>query len=426
MTPTRKSAPVWQTDSPSAQARDTGATAAVPVPEPSALAIRYHRTSHAIWAGATALELLVPAALLFTGLSARIRSLARRIARGRWFPTVAIYGALYALIQAIAFLPLAWYAGFLRQHEYGLSTETAGQWIADWAKATAVSAVVTALVLWIPYLLLRKSPRRWWLWTGLAAAPVTVLAMIVAPIWIAPLFDEYGPMRDRALEARIHRLAARAGIPDSRIYEVRKSDETRRVNAYVTGFGRTKRIVLWDTLVDRLEPDEVVFVVAHEIGHFVLRHTLTVILGATLLATLSLYVVHRVSARLIARFHDRFGFDRLDDVASVPLLALVGGVVALAATPAALALSRWQEREADRFALEMTRDNRAAARAFVRLQNENLSVPRTGLLYRLWRGSHPDLADRIEFANRYHPWLDGEPLRYGDRFRSAEPPPRDR
>ena len=309
---------------------------------------------------------------------------------------------------------------------YGLSTDSAGQWIAGWAKATTVSAVVTALVLWIPYLLLRKSPRRWWLWTGLAAAPVTVLAMIVAPIWIAPLFDEYGPMRDRALEARIHRLAARAGIPDSRIYEVRKSDETRRVNAYVTGFGRTKRIVLWDTLVDRLEPDEVVFVVAHEIGHFVLRHTLTVILGATLLATLSLYVVHRVSARLIARFHDRFGFDRLDDVASVPLLALVGGVVALAVTPAALALSRWQEREADRFALEMTRDNRAAARAFVRLQNENLSVPRTGLLYRLWRGSHPDLADRIEFANRYHPWLDGEPLRYGDRFRSAEPPPRDR
>jgi Zn-dependent protease with chaperone function len=232
-------------------------------------------------------------------------------------------------------------------------------------------------------------------------------------------------MRDRALETRIHQLAARAGIPDSRIYEVRKSDETRQVNAYVTGFGGTKRIVLWDTLVDRLEPDEVVFVMGHEMGHFVLRHTLTVILGATLLATLSLYLVHRVAGRAMGRFRHRFGFVRLDDVASMPLLLLVGGVVMLATTPAALMLSRWQEREADRFGLEITRDNLAAARAFVRLHDENLAVPRTGLFYRLWRGSHPDLADRIEFSNRYRPWLGGQPPRYGDRFRPAEPQPAD-
>ena len=137
------------------------------------------------------------------------------------------------------------------------------------------------LLLWIPYRILRASPRRWWLWTGLLAAPFTVLAMIVVPVWIAPLFDRYGPMRDQALEQRIHALAARAGIADSRIYEVRKSDETRQVNAYVTGFGGTKRIVLWDTLVDRMGEDEVLFVMGHEMGHFVLRHTLTVILVAT-------------------------------------------------------------------------------------------------------------------------------------------------
>jgi STE24 endopeptidase len=407
---------MWHSDPAPTQAADTTATAVISVPEPSALAVRYHRSGHLVWAGATALELLVPAALLFTGLSARVRSLARRIARGRWFLTVSIYGAAYVLIQAIVFLPFAWYAGFVRQHAYGLSTEAAGQWLADWGKGTAITALIAALVLWIPYRLLRASPGRWWLWTGLLTAPLTVLGLIVAPVWIAPLFDEYGPMRDRALEARIHQLAARAGIPDSRIYEVRKSDETRRVNAYVTGFGRTKRIVLWDTLVDRLEPDEVLFVMGHEIGHYVLHHTLTVILGATLLATLSLFVVHRVAGRLIARLHQRFGFDRLDDVASLPLLMLVGSVVLLATTPAALAFSRWQEREADRFGLEMTRDNQAAARAFVRLQDENLAVPRTGLLYRLWRGSHPDLADRIEFSNRYRPWSRGDSLRYGDRL----------
>jgi STE24 endopeptidase len=405
-----------QADSLPTQNTETTATAEVAVPEPSALAVRYHRSGNVLWAGATVLDLLLPAALLFTGLSARVRRVAERLAGGRRFATIALYAVAYVLIQALVFLPLSWYAGYVRQHAYGLSTETAAAWLDDWAKALAISAVVAALLLWVPYWLLRIRPRRWWLWTGLLTAPLTVLAMIVVPVYIAPLFDDYGRMRDRALEQRIARLAARAGIPDSRIYEVRKSAETRQVNAYVTGFGGTKRIVLWDTLVDRLLPDEVEFVVGHEIGHFVLRHTLTIIVAATLLATLSLWVVHRVAGWLIARFRERFGFDRLDDVASMPLLALVGGVVILGSTPAALALSRWQEREADRFGLEITRDNNAAARAFVRLQMDNLAVPRTGLLFRLWRGSHPDLADRIEFANRYSPWLRGQPLRYGDRF----------
>lgn len=410
-----------QSDSLPAPIADTATTAEVAVPEPSALALSYHRSGNLLWAGATTLDLLLPAALLFTGLSARVRGIAARVVRGRRWATIALYGIAYVLIQAAVFLPLSWYAGFVRQHAYGLSTETAGAWLGDWAKAVAVSAVFVALLLWIPYKLLRASPRRWWLWTGLLTAPLTALAMIVIPLYVAPLFDEYGRMRDTRLEERIRRIATGAGIPDSRIYEVRKSDETRRVNAYVTGFGGTKRIVLWDTLVDRLGPDEVVFVVGHEIGHFVLRHTLTVIVAATLMATLSLWTVHRAAGWLIARFEGRFGFSRLEDVASLPLLALVGGLVTLAATPAALAVFRWQEREADRFGLEITRNNPAAARAFVRLQEDNLAVPRTGLIFRLWRGSHPDLADRIAFANRYRPWTLGQPLRYGDRFRAVEP-----
>ena len=405
---------------PLTQSSDT--TATVAVPEPSPLAVRYYQTSHLVWAGATVLELLVPAALLVTGFSARLRRVAGRIAHGRWFLTIALYGAAFVVLESLILLPFAWYVGFVRQHEYGLSTETLGQWLADGAKATAVGAAVVGLLLWIPYRILRASPRRWWLWTGLLSAPFTVLAMIVVPVWIAPLFDRYGPMRDQALEQRIHALAARAGIADSRIYEVRKSDETRQVNAYVTGFGGTKRIVLWDTLVDRMGEDEVLFVMGHEMGHFVLRHTLTAILVVTGLSLLSLYLVYRVAGWMLARFGRRFGFDRLDDVASLPLFQLVGGVVMLLASPAPLALSRWQEHEADRFGLEITQNSPAAARAFVRLHDENLAVPRTGFLFKLWRGSHPDLADRIDFANRYRPWARGERLRYGDRFRSPRAP----
>jgi Zn-dependent protease with chaperone function len=330
---------------------------------------------------------------------------------------VALYGVFYVLVMALLELPFGWYVGFARQHEYGLSVQTASQFLGDSAKAVAVGCVVAALTLWIPYLLIRKSPRRWWLWTGIATMPLATLALVIAPIWIEPLFDRFGSMRDRALEARIVALASRAGIEGGRVYEVAKSEDTRTVNAYVTGAGATKRIVLWDTLVDRLTPDEVLFVMGHEMGHYVLHHTALVILGATLLVTSSMYAVHRVAGAMLGRWSRRFGFERLDDPASLALLALVAGVVSLAVTPIVLATSRYMEHEADRFGLEITRDNRVAARTFVKLQQENLGVPRTGVLDHLWRDSHPDPADRIEFANRYRPWATGGTLRYGDRFR---------
>src|SRR5688500_15274069 len=131
-----------QADSLPTQNTETTTTAEVAVPEPSALAVRYHRSGNVLWAGATVLDLLLPAALLFTGLSARVRRVAERLAGGRRFATIALYAGAYVLIQALVFLPLSWYAGYVRQHAYGLSTETAAAWLDDWAKALAISAVV--------------------------------------------------------------------------------------------------------------------------------------------------------------------------------------------------------------------------------------------------------------------------------------------
>ncbi|HEU5305013.1 MAG TPA: M48 family metallopeptidase [Gemmatimonadales bacterium] len=393
-----------------------GAADTVVVPEPSQAAIRYHRSGNVLWGVETALGLLIPALILFTGFSASMRDGARRVGR-RWLPTVAIYALIFTVVMAVITLPLAYYGGYVRQHAYGLSNQSLGRWFGDWLKGVAVSGVGLTLVLWIPYLLLRKSPNRWWLYAGLASIPVAALALVITPVWVDPLFNQYGPMKDKALEARILALADRAGIQGSRVYEVNKSVDTKAVNAYVTGLGGTKRIVLWDTILAKLEPDQVVFVMAHEMGHFVLRHTLAFILGAAVLTIASLYVVHRVAGRLIARFSGRFGFDRLSDVASFPLLLFLGSLVSFVMTPALLAFSRHQEHEADRFALEMTRANRAAGSTFVRLQQENLTVPRPGPLYMVWRGSHPSLGERVDFANRYRPWEQGEALRYGHHFR---------
>lgn len=384
-----------QTDAAPARRTET-----VAVPTPSAVALSYHRSGNVLWAVSTGLSLIIPALLLFTGLSARLRSLAQRTGR-RWIVTVTIYAVLFTGVTALLTLPLTYYEEYVRQHAYGLSNQTLGRWLGSWLKGVAVSGLGLALVVWIPYFLIRRSPRRWWLYAGLASVPLATLVLVVTPIWVDPVFNHFGPMKDKALESRILALAQRAGIDGSRVYEVDKSVDTKRVNAYVTGLGRTKRIVLWDTILSRLEPDQVLFVAAHEMGHFVLGHTFTFIFGAAALITVSLYVVHRTAGALIARFSRRFGFTQLVDVASFPLLLLLGGIVSLILVPALLALSRYQEHEADRFALELTRNNHAAATTLVRLQQENLAVPRPGPLYMLWRGSHPALGDRIDFANGY-------------------------
>src|SRR5438270_1809162 len=177
----------------------------------------------------------------------------------------------------------AWYAGFVREHAYGLSGQTAAKWWADALKGLAIAGLFGALTLWFPYLLMRRSPRRWWLYTGLAAIPLLVFVLFITPLWIEPLFNDFGPMKDKTLETRILALAGHAGIEGSRVYEVNKSVDTNTVNAYVTGFLNSKRIVLWDTILTRLDAPEVLFVMGHEMGHYVLGHTFQLIaLGSAL------------------------------------------------------------------------------------------------------------------------------------------------
>jgi STE24 endopeptidase len=228
--------------------------------------------------------------------------------------------------------------------------------------------------------------------------------MLVKPIWIDPLFNKFGPMHDKALERSILSLAERAGIEGSRVFEVDKSADTKAVNAYVTGVFNTKRIVLWDTMIAKLHEPELLVVMAHEMGHYVLGHVVRSILLSTIVALPGLFLVDWLGQKLIARFSDRLGFDRLSDVASMPLLLMLVEVSTLVLSPFALAYSRYQEHEADRFALDLTHANHSGAMAFVKLQEENLSNPRPELFYTLFRSTHPSIGDRIDFCNSYHPW----------------------
>ena len=360
--------------------------------------------------------LLIPALFLFTGYSAKIRNWAQKLGR-KWFFTIGLYFIIFTLINFVVDFPLSYYESFVRQHAYDLSNQTFGKWFGDSLKSELVGIIIGFLFLWVPYLLLKKSPRRWWLYTGILMAPFLFFIMLISPIWIDPLFNQYGPMKDQALEAKILTLAEHAGIEGSRVFEVNKSVDTKTVNAYVTGFLGTKRIVLWDTIIAKLNEKELLFVMGHEMGHYVLGHVVKSILFFSLLIMITLFATYRTAGGLINRFKDRFGFDQLSDIASLPLILLLMNICFFVITPMVFTFTRYHEHEADRFGLEITQTNHAAATAFVKLQEENLAIPRPGWLYKLWRSSHPTLGDRIDFCNSYHPWEKGMPLKYETLFR---------
>jgi Zn-dependent protease with chaperone function len=396
-----------------APASDTGP---VPIPTPSEKAMRYYHGNIALWIFNTLWGFLIPALFLFTGLSARIRDWAQRLGR-KWFFVIGIYFAIFTIINFVIGLPLDYYQGFVREHQYGLSDQAFGKWLGDEFKGLAVGIVMGFLFLWVPYLLLKKSPQRWWIYTGLLAIPFLFFVIMIEPVFIDPLFNDFGPMKDKALETKILALAERAGIEGSRVYEVNKSADTKHLNAYVTGFGGTKRIVLWDTLLKEMNDREVLTVMGHEMGHYVLGHVWKSILFFSFVILLTLYAIHRTARWMLNRYHRRFGFSELSDIASLPLIILLFGVYIFIVTPAVLAFTRHSEHEADRFGLEITRDNHAMATAFTKFVTNDLDNPRPNLLVKLWQHSHPTTGERIDFANEYKPWEEGRPLEYEHLFK---------
>ncbi|HEY0780923.1 MAG TPA: M48 family metallopeptidase [Thermoanaerobaculia bacterium] len=401
------------------------AQAPVAVPAPSAPAVRYDESSTRLWFAHRLWHLALPALFLATGLSARLAAWARRQNRHR-----AVADALYFWIALAGFfvleLPLLYQSDVVHNQAYGLSNQSFGRWLADQGVCFLLVALVGGLAVPVLYRLLRGSPRRWWLYTGLLAAPAIAFLLWVGPLAIDPLFNHPQPMRDRGLEAEILELASRAGIDQDRVYEVAKSGVTQRIDAYVIGFLGTQRIVVWDTLLKHLDRREVLFAMGHEMGHYVLGHVPRLFGVFVLLLLAALFLVHRTAPWVLSRLHDRIGFASLGDVASLPLLFILGNLAFLLVLPVGLAYSRQQETEADRFALELTQDGHSAALAFVKLQQHNLTNPNPGALRTLFRASHPSLVERIAFANRYRPWETGEPLRYGRLFspgaRAAAPP----
>ena len=415
--PAQPSAPLSQ---PSAQFNSANPTAApVTVPEPSPKAVSFYHSTMLLIAAIILWSLLIPVGFLFTGFSAKLRSWAERPGR-QWYVSYAIYCTAFCLICFLLSLPLAFYGGFIHLHHYDLSNQSFARWLYCLVQGAAIVLAGGLAMGWIPFFIMKQSPRRWWLYLGLMTPLYLGFTLWIRPVLIDPLYHQFTPLHDKLLETKILAEAARVGIPGSRVYQVNTSVDAKVENAYVAGLMGTRRIVFYDTLLQNMNDDELLFVMGHEMGHYLLWHPARRIAFKSILSLASLYVAYLLAGPVIRRFKNIWGFEAPSDFAALPLCMLAFWLFCFADSPIYMAFSRHLEHEADRFGLELTHENHAAATCFVKLMQKDLGVPRPGTLFTIWFDSHPCLADRIEFCNTYHPWETHQPSKYEKYFLPAE------
>jgi Zn-dependent protease with chaperone function len=332
------------------------------------------------------------ATLLATGTAARLRDLLAAWTTHWW---LAVPSAVIVLASGhqLLTLPLTWLGSFELPRRYGLNHETLGQWLRDRIKGGLIGAGLASAGALVVYGLLRSTPW-WWLWAAAAFAVGGVLLAFVMPIWLVPLFYRLTPLAEGDLRSRLLRLAERAHVPAIGVWIADQSRRSRTANAAVTGLGRTRRILLFDTLVSRFEPEEVEAVLAHELGHHVAGDVWRglVVQGAVTLA--ALWIADRALSAAVGWL----GLSGPSDLAGLPLLGLVTMAVSLIALPVMNTWSRRVEARADDFALSLTGAPGPFIGAMERLADLNLSERDPHYLKELVLHSHPSVGRRIARA----------------------------
>ena len=335
--------------------------------------------------------------LFLTGWSASLRDIAAATAGSSFILTIVFYVVIIVLLAEVIGLPLAFYQGIALERRYELSTQPTIRWWVDQAKGLALAlafSVGSALIVWS---LLHASPDRWWMIAAVCFAAIIIVLAQLAPVFLLPIFYEVKPLERDALAKRLVALAARAGAPVLGVFEWRLSDRTRKANAALTGIGRTRRILLSDTLIAEHSDDEIEVVLAHELAHHVHRDIWKGIALEAMLIALGFYLADRV----LTAFVGRFGLLAKDDISGLPLLVLTLGAVSIALLPLANAFSRAHERRADRFALETTKNAGAFISAMKRLGAQNLAEEHPSRLVELLFYSHPPMSARIDAAQSW-------------------------
>lgn len=339
-------------------------------------------------------------ALLLLGLhwSARMRDLAERITRFKPLQT-AIYWIEYAILTAILGFPLVVYEGYVREHEYGLATQTFGPWMIDQLKELMLAVVFGAIVTTALFGVARRLPRTWWLWGALVTFLFLIVALLIGPVYILPMFNKVTPLNDPALTARILRLARANGIPARDVYMMDASKQTTRMSANVSGIGTTMRITLNDNLLRRGSPEEIEAVMGHEMGHYVLNHVYKgMLFGFVLIVTWFAALFYSLQWA-IARWGARWGIRGVGDTAVLPLVLLITSIFFFVLTPILNTFIRTQEAEADIYGINASRQPDGFAQAAIHLGEYRKMSP--GPVEEWIFYDHPSGRNRIYSAMRW-------------------------
>jgi len=377
-------------------------------PEKYQKAIAYSRAGYRLYFLSVFWNLAVILFLLRSGFFAKLRSFADSRATRRPLQAALFVPALFALL-ALLNLPIRLYWHQLSLF-YQQSIEPWGPWLWDWTKAELLEIALALLVVTLLFTLIRSRPRRWWLFAWLGAIPLSLFLGLIAPWYVDPLFNKFRPLQETQpqLVQSIGELSRRAGIPipPDRMFLMEASAKTNAINAYVAGIGPSKRIVIWDTSIRKTKPEELLFIVGHEMGHYVLGHVLKGFAYFLALLFVALFLAHRLLQWTIARWGNAWGIRGQSDWAALGALLLLFNIMNFFGEPIGNAISRMQEHAADAYGLQLAQGlipnaNEVAAHSFQVLGEEDLDDPDPPKFIVLWLYSHPPLNDRLKFAHDF-------------------------
>jgi len=382
-------------------------------------AVTYSRAAYTMYFVAVGLNVLALVILLRLGIAAKFRDCAESVSDRRWVQAL-IFVPLLVLTVDIVALPLRLY-GHVLSLRYEMSVEKWGSWLSDWTKEQLLMvgfALIFALIL---SAIMRRSPRRWWLYLWFATLPVAILIVFISPWFIDPLFNKFEPLQAEHpdLVAAIENLTRHAGvpIPADRMFLMRASEKTNAVDAYVTGLGASKRVVVWDTTIQKATANETLFIVGHELGHYVLGHIWKGFLFAAAMMLIGFYGLFRALHWTLGRWGGDWRIYGAEDWAAFAVLLLLVEIGMFLVAPVANGFSRMQEHAADVYGLEVTHgiipdSSDVAAQSFQVLGEVDLADPSPPEFITFWLYSHPPLAERLVFAHGYDPWSNGEAPKY--------------
>jgi len=363
--------------------------------------------------------LLVLLFVLRWRIAPKFRNLAERVSSHR-FAQLIIFAPLTLLTINFLTIPSDVWDETL-QRAYGLSVQTWPAWFTDWLTNMILMLIIGTILVAILYGVIRRSPNRWWLYFWMASIPVLLIVFFIQPVIIDPLFFKFSPLADTqpVLVSGIERVTHRGGIdiPRARMFLMNASSKTTTTNAYVTGFGSSKRVVIWDNTVKKATIPETLFVFGHEMGHYVLLHIPKEMSIISCLILVMFYLGYRLANWMLARGAYQWDIRDIKDWASLPVLIFVISLLSLLCTPAFNAVSRHFEHEADRYGIEVIHGivpnaNQVAAHYFEKSGETNLSDPDPNWFIKAWFFDHPTRPERVHFVATYDPWSQNKAPEY--------------